>query len=131
MSAMGYREPNEVLWVGCRPAHKGTQIVARKHTANATEIVHTVGAGKTFYLTTLIYSVNTSVAGASYGVFIRNTLDVAWVYLDGNLISEVGLELNAISFKQPLEVPSGYDICTITDNVGCSISAFIDGWEEE
>lgn len=46
-----FREPNQVKWVGIRPAHNGERITAEGIATNTTVDVYSIPIGKTLFLT--------------------------------------------------------------------------------
>lgn len=130
MSAMKFREPNEVLWRGVRPAHKGEQVVKGNTVNNGTSIVHTVSTGKTLYLTALAFSVYAGVGESN--MFVRNAADVTQYYFFVNTIFTAGGagSMGNLSFNPPLEIPAGYDICVSSNAAANFAYGFIHGWEE-
>ncbi len=130
MSAMAFREPNQARWVGSRPAHKGTQIAKHGVATNATTIIHTVTSGKTLFLCSSILTINTSTAGkfCQYKVQdVGNSL----VYLFTSCVFDiVGQLIIPFNFDPPLEIPTGYDLVLISNDINLNSMAFIHGWEE-
>lgn len=130
MSEMEFREPNEVLWRGVRPAHKGTQVAKEATANNATETLHTVTAGKTLYLTHWVHTVRSNITGLGM-LFVTDDLDVARYY-----ISQIRSQADVAAYAPvgslyiPIEIPEGYKIKVSSSAAGCVIFAFIHGWEE-
>ena len=75
MSPMAFREPNEVLWRGVRPGHRGEQVAKYNSATNATVILHTVTTGKTLFLTAVSFQASTTTAGKFGALFVRDTSD--------------------------------------------------------
>lgn len=130
MSVMKFREPNQVLWRGWRPGHNGTQIAKRAAKSNGTLIVHTVTAGKTFFLSHWRFRVDTTAAAHSGLFFVRDTDDITVYDIDDILMRTVGHYNNAVALFHPIEIPAGYDVCISSSDAALSSSAFIHGWEE-
>lgn len=130
MALMGWREPNQVKWVGTRPAHRGTQIGKSASAVNATAIVYTVTAGKTLYLCTA--SLMTETATVSAGIFsIRDGADVSWLHLTMGRANTAGYFIApCVTFWPPLEVPAGYDIVVFSSAALAAWTGSIFGWEE-
>jgi len=130
MSAMLYREPNQVKWVGVRPAHNGEQVAKSGTAVNNTVIIHTVTAGKNLYLVTAqIFTVNSV---AAYGnLWVRDGADATWLYL-GGLVSAAGQAIPGQTWYSypPVEVPAGYDICVVSTALAFNVVGSIFGWEE-
>jgi hypothetical protein len=131
MCAMGFREPNQVKWVGIRPAHLGTQIAKYSPgSAGNPTIIHTVTNGKVFFLTSLILTVSTYDTGGGGSIVVRDESDVVQYYLTGwNLPGLAAFTINH-SFDPPLEIPAGYDIVLTKASGNEMTYAFIHGWEE-
>ena len=130
MALMGFREPNQVKWVGTRPAHRGTQITKSDTAANATTILHTVTAGKVFYLCGFTFCVYLSAAGIWTGLIVRDAGGVTQYHLANICSPIVDSQVLSLEFMVPLEIPSAYDVCTYSLGVTAISFAFIHGWEE-
>ena len=130
MPLTAFREPNQVAWVGVRPAHRGAQVVKSNTAINNTAIIHTVTAGKVFFMTLASWAINASVAGGNCFVEVRNGLDVSQ-YKVMNIIIDVANQFtSSLTFWPPIEIPAGWDV-TCRSGVGTlDIRAFIFGWEE-
>jgi len=130
MSPMAFREPNEVLWRGVRPGHRGEQIAKYASANNATVILHTVTIGKTLFLTAVSFQAATTTAGKSGILLVRDTSDVEKYKLFNFYLTAVGGLSDSLSFNPPLEIPSGWDICIYSSATECVARTFIHGWEE-
>jgi hypothetical protein len=130
MSAMSYREPNEVRWVGVRPAHKGTQVAFNNTANNSTIPLHDVPSGKTFFLAGFTCNVNKGTGGGNGYLTVRDVSNVAQYHLVQVPMFSAGHATYCMSFVPPFEIPSGWDITIISDTAGLGVSAFIYGWEE-
>jgi len=130
MSAMKFREPNEVLWRGVRPGHRGEQVAEYKEVANGTAIVYTVGAGKTFFMTTANFICDSSVTATLATLYVRNASDVLQYYLGVAYFRAVGQIVAPMTFNPPLEIPAGWDVVIASDSANLKTRAFIHGWEE-
>ena len=107
---MGFREENEVRWVGTRPAHRGEQVSVFGHAVNSTQIIYTVPVGKTFYLCAWIHDVYIGAAGN--GELL--------VYTDGGVLTyRLGVGAGTVlgvthrssgSCWPPMEFPAGYTV---------------------
>lgn len=130
MGVMEFREPNQVLWRGVRPAHNGTQIAKDKTITNGTAIVHTVTAAKTFFLTAATFSVFGSAAAQRGELFVRDADDLNpyLIFLLG--LGAAGHFSEGLPFNPPLEIPAGYDVCIFSNDANLGAAAFIHGWEE-
>jgi len=130
MSLMNFREPNQVKWVGVRPAHNGIQIQKQGEAENGIVIIHTVTSGRTFYLTSVSWSANSSQTAVNFCLGVRNTSDVFVYDICAVFFRAVGQVGWGLTFNPPLEIPSGYDIYVHSSAVGASAKAFIHGWED-
>jgi len=130
MSAMKFREPNEVLWRGVRPGHRGEQIAKYDSANNSTVIIHTVSAGKTFFMTTANYMSETSGAGAGGRLDVLNASGVLQYTIAVIVFTAVGQGAISMSFNPPLEIPGGYKIVVFSNSAALTARAFIHGWEE-
>ena len=130
MALMKFREPNQVAWVGCRPAHRGTQIAKFLSVNNASGIVHTVASGKTFFLNLSVVMCRTGAGSARLSV--RNDSDVHQYFITLiDIITAVGTSHSiSIPYPYPLEIPSLWDVVIESTAAGCNADAHIHGWEE-
>ena len=132
MAGILWREPNQVKWVGFRPAHRGTKIVKVGSVANGTLLVYTVSAGKTLHLAgSVAGALSPGGAGAKGFAYIQDDADVLWFSL-GNQTYTDGEGGAAVAFCPafPLEVPAGYDFVIYGRGAGLTMSLSIFGWEE-
>ena len=130
MALMNYREANQVLWRGVRPAHNGTQIVKYIFACNNVTIIHTVSAGTTFHLCSFGLGVHTVAAG-TINVAVRNAADVFQYYL---AMAEIVAGVTTMPFQgtfwPPLEIPAGYDLVVQSNAVVLTVMGMCFGWEE-
>jgi len=128
--AMHFREPNEVRWVGTRPAHKGTQILVETHVDDGVAIVRTVPGGKVLYLCECSLFTCSQVSGLM-SLTLRNTSDVTvrdFCYINVQANTTIVRDCN--HFWPPLEIPPGYDIVVVSNTAGLVAYGGISGWEE-
>ena len=130
MALMTYREANQVIWRGVRPAHNGTQHTAIGYMENAAAAFYTVGAGDTFFLCTATLGYQLMAAGSAY---MRVRTDAAAVYY--NLVYDVVQAASfgnskSVYFWPPMELPAGYDIFLSTDTAGLKVVGQVFGWVE-
>jgi len=130
MSAMAFREPNEVLWRGYRPGHKGTQVTKRNAAVNATQIVHTVTTNKTLFLCFASFHYDDTAVNGYGTMLVRDASDVVQYYIFDLNMRAVGQIMNSGSFNPPIEIPAGWDICVTSSLATGTASGFIFGWEE-
>ena len=130
MALMKFREPNQVAWIGVRPAHRGAQVTARAQADNTTVIVHTVTSGKTFFWTHLSNMVFSSAAGGNMQLYVRDDSDVTqyFLYSGANRLAHHSNWSDA--FWPPIEIPSLWDIVVLSNNSFVVYNAFVTGWEE-
>ena len=130
MALMKHREPNQVKWMGSRPGHNGTQVWAPGQATAAMQVVYTVPADLTLYLTHASLNVNALATGnGSLEVWTaapgyHSTL-LSHFYLTG---VEGGSE-NA-SYWPPIEIPTGYRFRLYATGAGLTIRALLHGWVE-
>jgi hypothetical protein len=130
MALMLFREPNQARWGGVRPAHRGTQVEKSNSVTNGTIIVHTVTAGKTLFLCTVVVEFRFGGLAAWDFLAVRNEADVFQYYiarLRDNTAGTVGL---VIPYWPPREISAGYDIYLTSSGVNNDMAADIFGWEE-
>ena len=130
MALMAFREPNQVKWIGTRPAHRGTQITQYATADNAVTIIYTVPAGKVLYLVSAVLSVPTGGVGRA-AIYIRDALDASTIFLIHYAQVATGLvHTGTPLFYPPVEVPAGYDIVVSSGAIGVLAVGSIFGWEE-
>ncbi|MFH0772545.1 MAG: hypothetical protein V1933_08005 [Candidatus Omnitrophota bacterium] len=88
-------------------------------------IIHTVTAGKTFYLTSL----TTVGQGVSTIVRVRDAADVT-LYELARFYQGGAFPPACRDFPTPIKILSGYDIVLVNDSPGPTGYACINGWEE-
>lgn len=130
MALMEFREPNQVRWTGSRPAHRGTQIIKQFGVISGTAIVHTVTAGKVFYLCECLLSTFNSVSSYGYG-FIRDGADALIRRIIAMRVQAGSTFVGPHNtFWPPIEIPAGYDICVLSSALAIEYKLSIHGWEE-
>ena len=130
MALAKFREPNQAAWVGVRPGHRGAQVAIGQQASNTSVIVRTVPAGKTLFLTSLVFS---SGWGAGLGtLFVRDAGDSALyticTFQFSSAVGPPGVVFG--SFNPPLEIFSAYDLVITSGAAGHISNVFIHGWEE-
>ena len=130
MALMKYREPNQVLWQGVRPAHNGTEVTdSKSKNVAATFPVYTVPVGMTYHLT---YAFLCVVSNVNINAAFRVRNDTAVIQYDllyaRSLIGFRVQPQNA-SFWPPIELPAGWDICLYQSAAFWCELAF-SGWYE-
>lgn len=130
MAATKFREGNRARWVGTRPAHYGEQVAKHATGSNATTIIHTVTAGKMFFLTIVTAGWRTNGTAVWIGVQVRNDADVLQYYIFDLPCNNIWNGSIAIPLDPPLEIPAGWDVCVVGNGAGNEMTAFVGGWEE-
>lgn len=130
MAEMTYREGDRTKWVGVRPAHEGTQIAKSATATNGTTLLHTVTAGKIFFLTSWSFTCNTTTVDKYGRLAVRDGED-DWIYSIAHLHMDATRTIGmAAGLYFPLEIPAGWDIVVYSNNAGLNARGFIQGWEE-
>jgi len=73
MALMTYREANQVLWRGVRPAHNGTLVYDTFAIENNALSMYTVPAGQTLFLCNVIMSY-LAIAAGRYAVYVNTAV---------------------------------------------------------
>lgn len=130
MAAMTFRESNQVKWVGVRPGHNGTQILARTAANNSTNIVYTVTAGKTLFLHSYQLNISCGTNNIAFNMYIRTDAAVTWHQVSYGKSYASKNNMTCQSFNPPLEIPAEYQIMI---QAGADLWAYccIQGWEED
>lgn len=128
--AMLFREKNEVLWTGIRPAHKGAQIFSENNADNDIVIIETVTTGKTLFLCTAMMGFS-GIAAGNASLYIRDDSDIRWgyIFLENIAAGDSGRS-SVATFWPPLEIPEDYDIIIRSSAAGLEVNGTIFGWEE-
>jgi len=130
MALMGFREPNQVKWIGVRPAHRGTQIIAYGSANNAIVILYTVTTGKTLFLSSWSCQISATAVPVACGFYLRDAGDVeATLFLYLNMVS-IGQLTETWQDCYPIEIPADYDLVLKTGDPGAIIRGSFHGWEE-
>jgi hypothetical protein len=106
-----------------------TQVAKQNSATNTTNIIHTVTAGKTFYMTSLFVRIFNGGGGISAGeLHVRDVADAIQYYW--RIAGAVNAITNeAIGFFTPISIPAGYDICVKSHLAGLEADATITGYE--
>jgi len=139
-------ETNQINWRGVRPVSPvenlqtsvgifettvagvtRTQINKSVEVNNTTVVIHTVTAGKTFYLVAAICSADAGIAKITH-LAIRNAADTIQFIIFDFATAAQGIISDSVSFPVPIAIAAGWDIALITDNTHAG--AFITGWEQ-
>lgn len=94
---------------------------------NTTAIIHTVTAGKTFYLCNAFICASSGVAKTNT-LYVRNVADVTQYAI---FCAETAAQqtINAfMPYNFPIPIAAGFDVVGFTDNTTMTI--FIHGWEQ-
>ena len=130
MSDMHFREPNQVKWLGSRPGHNGTQVLAGVQTAVVGwTILYTVLAGETFFLTFASLG-NFNNLSASLSMAIYDDGGVIDQYLGGyfTVAGQVGGGFVA-NFWPPIELAAAFSV-RAHQLANCGMIAAVHGWAE-
>ena len=125
-----WREGNRARWVGIRPGHGGAQIAKYGQAHNEIILIHTVAAGKVFYLTHWTHWIYENLAGQNGLLYVQNAADVLVYVISDLSMGTLGGLTNSGSLFYPLEIPEGYDVCVRSMSDTVVTEAFIHGWEE-
>lgn len=129
MALMKFREKNKARWLGVRPAHYGEQVTKNGSVVNNTVIVHTVTAGKTFYLSSAVIGLFSTGTASGY-LLVRDDGDVLQYNIVFGRIINADEQLFSMGFDPPIEIPEGWDICVSSNSADMYVEGFIHGWEE-
>jgi len=104
MALMNFREPNQVKWVGVRPAHNGEQINIGNFVVNGAVTLYTVPAGKILLLIEISASKWTNYVGS---IFVE-ARTAASVWIRSFCMMEIGnandVAMRAENFVPPFEL---------------------------
>jgi len=132
MGIMTYREANQVLWRGARPAHNGTQVIVRGNQLGAGEnTFYTVPVGETFYLT--YYHVGSrlsAAAAAEGGLVIYDATPGLWQWIVYHEYDVAGHQVSFMGFPFPLEIPAQYTFRNNLSHANMDCLCIIAGWTE-
>jgi hypothetical protein len=109
----------------------GAQIIKNASANNATVVVHTVTAGKTFYLTSMLHSTSLPTGVVGSNVFVTNAADVQQ-YVLSELLSPGTPAVAAnspISYLPALKIPAGFKIKLFASTSTVYSKCCITGWE--
>ena len=130
MALMKFREPNQVKWIGSRPGHNGTQVLASTNADSALATVYLVPVGKTFYLCYAGINYSAVAAGMAY-MDIRDDGGVRIAYLYNEVIIAAGEgKAFASSFWPPIELLAGYTVRLASGAAGLTVHGVVHGWYE-
>ncbi len=106
----------------------GSQVAKSVAANSGTTIIHTVTAGKAFYLDSVALS-HDGFGTGTCNLFIRNgsdvlTVELLWLCSAANVIRD-----RQNQYKYPIKITAGYDICLGVG--GVTAHACITGWEED
>jgi len=130
MALMNYREANQVLWRGCRPAHNGTQIEAEIFADNGTETIYSSPLNEVSYITTIIITIKLIAAG-SVALQHTNSLSAVITRLTRRtIIAAVDASPIVITFWPPFELIDQEKLRVYSSAAGLQVSAWATGWHE-
>jgi len=128
--AMKFREPNEVRWVGVRPAHRGTQVKAHGMANNGTVTIYTVSAGKTLFVTAMHVFMRCTSGTSANSIIWRDNKNDVWFVVGRPSAGAAGQAFACVNYNPPFEVPAGCYLTVSTDQAAAYLSVSIVGWEE-
>ena len=109
----------------------GTQIIKDGAANNTTTTIHTVTAGKTFYLCGYDFNIYSTTAGLAAELFVTDAANVLQYKLSRvNTITATFGAQKEMVFIHPVKIPAGYKIKLISSGAGNTNDATINGWEE-
>ena len=130
MSVMSFREPNQVKWVGVRPAHNGEQITKFGNVTDDILVLYTVPSGKTFYLSSWQFEANTSASGVYGVIYITDASGATYYAIQRIGFNSVSQFADSGTFYPPMELPGGYSIKISSNSTSLIVRAGFFGWEE-
>lgn len=130
MAFMEFREPNQVQWIGSRPAHNGEQAYGHGVVTNGTATIYTVPAGVALYITNFWSNTWAGGAGGVGAMVIYDTTPAIWYELSRAKVQSSFTSGIAAGFPFPIEVPAGYTIRLYSANANCTQYGGFAGWVE-
>jgi hypothetical protein len=132
MTQMGFRSapaPNSAPFPVGKIPDDATQIVKNDTATNTTVTMHTVTAGKTFYLCHYGYGIASAAPGDTGGLYVTDNNDKLQYTITGAVITVAGQHGVASPMIPPLELPSGWHLLLTSSTATGLSSAFIHGYE--
>jgi len=130
MALMSFREANQVLWRGARPAHDGTQVAVWKAADDGIATVYTVPDGQTLFLCTALLRSTSNVTGFVQ-LYILTDGAALWFDLGASKkVTALADVADHSTFWPPLEVPEKYYVEVSSSAAGLSAIGNIFGWVE-
>jgi len=130
MALMTYREANQVLWRGVRPAHNGTQNPLLASADNGTVVI----GGRTVGLTYYLCSASMGFAGVLAGIatlYLRSPGPVTeYRIFRSQYVAANNHSTEQATFWPPFEVPDDWDIVLTSSAAGFVVYGHCFGWEE-
>ncbi len=139
---MGKKSSNEVRMIGVIPSQgadpipvgkipdDGTQIAKGNDAEDETKIIHTVTAGKTFYLSLIVFSHSNNAVSSQRGrMFVVDDGNNLQYYIVNTRCLTGDGKGFSIPFLPPLELVSEYAIKVVSDTADSIIWGFIHGYE--
>lgn len=130
MSLMRFRVGDLARCFGIKPCHSGIEVKKHKVATNATQIVHTVTPGYTFFLTDWVHNGASNAAGHDSVLFVRDASDVEVFRISRFTFQAAGIASASNSSFFPIEIGAGFDICVLADAAGVWSFGFVHGFEE-
>lgn len=130
MAVMSWREPNQVNWVGVRPAHCGEQVLEHASAEYGSTVVYTVPAGKTFYLSSFVFYFLDNTGGGFGSFVLYDNTDAVFSNLIAHRSAPAGAHVYPISLHPPIEIPAAYYLSVVSGSAAVYSRVFIHGWVE-
>ena len=130
MALMKFREPNQVLWRGVRPAHDGTQVTETRTAVDNVQTIDIVGAGQIFYLCAVTHSIYTVAAGLVYCRIYTDALVNIYSVIDRRILDTSDGLWGHATFWPPMELLEDYTIRFGSTAAGLTIIGSVFGWIE-
>ena len=130
MALMSFREANQVLWRGVRPAHNGTQVIYDINTAVIAEhVLFTSGAGIYHFICNCwIASTDNLAQELTIRVYNDAPAIIGSLYYGRSSVGYKGINQN-LSFWPPFEFSPGFSLrVNVSAATWCSFGC--SGWSE-
>jgi len=130
MALMGFREPNQVRWVGIRPGHRGTQILLDIDVGNNTQILIDGTQVTITYLTSWFMGlVRDGAYSGAMEITENDDTHVCWLGYIDTLALQIGRHITQ-DLTFPIEMPVGYKLKVVAAGAGSQVYGYVHGWEE-
>ena len=130
MALMRFREPNQVQWIGTRPAHRGTQSLHIGINSLVDTEIWEVPAGQVYYLTALWLGLLAPNGDEGVQLKIRDDGNALWHIPCRIRPGIIGVWEISRSWIYPIEIPAGYDFYVDLGGTAPQVDTAIEGWIE-